>query len=147
MPCCWMADKFLELVNDIVCWEDGKIRVRTDEERSQQFPLNTVKSFVFTKEVNVVIEGFCSWEEGDDHIGWLRTVLEGMKLKHVLMFATCCGSYSDEFQDTLRTFFPEIVWLFPDMYDLYGNFGSDSRTLTAAQCLMKAGVMGPSGGA
>lgn len=56
MPRCWVGDKFLEFVNHVVCWEDGKIRVRTNEDRSQlSFPLNTVKSFVFTKEVDVVI--------------------------------------------------------------------------------------------
>lgn len=143
MSHCWTGDHFLTFLNHCICIEDGKIRPRTDEERGDQqsLSLNTIKKFVFTKDVDVVIVGFCSWEEGDDHIGWLRTVLDGMKLKNVLMFATCCGSYSDEFQDTVRGLFPEIVWSFPDMYDLYDNFGSDSRTITAAECLIKSKII------
>lgn len=141
---CWNAEHFLQFLNHIICWEDGKIRIRTDEERSQQsLPLDTIREFTFAEPVDIIIEGPCSWEERHDHIPWLHTVLDGMKLPNVLMFPTCCGSYPEEFQEEIRKFFPDRNWLFPEMFDLYDNFGSDPRTLVAAQCLLKAGIIAP----
>lgn len=143
MPRCWSAEFFLKFLNAYVCVEDNTIRLRSDEERDQEsLPRNTVKEFVYTQEVDVVIVGFCSWEESESHVAWLRNALASMKLRHILMFAQCCGSYPQEFQETIRAAFPEYVWLFPDMFDLYDNLGGDRANLTAAQCLMKAGVIG-----
>ena len=127
---CWSAESFLEFLNH----ENNTIRRHTDEE-------HTVKEFVFTQEVDVVIVGFCTWEEGESRIAWLRHNLHGMKLKNVLMFAQCCGSYTKEFQDKLRCTFPDYRWLFPDMYEL--DLGIAHATILVAQYLMKAGILGP----
>ena len=145
MPGCpWGADQFLQFLNHVVCMEDGKIHLRTDEERNEQqsLSLNMVKSLVFTQEIDAVIIGFCSWDEDETHLEWLRVVLDGMKPQNILMFARCCGSYTEEFQETIRNRFPERTWLFPEMVDLYDNFGSDPRTMAAAECLLKADIIG-----
>lgn len=143
MPRCWSADFFLKFLNDYMRVEDKKVRSRTEEERSSQQSLafNTAKKLIFVKEVDVVIMGFCSWEESIMHTAWLRTVLDGTKLKNVLMFAECCGSYQKEFQERIYHMFPDYTWLFPDLFDLI-NVGDDRKSMIVTQCFMKAGILG-----
>lgn len=143
MPRCWSAEFFLEFLNDQVCVEDKKVRSCTEKERGgqQSFPFDTAKKLIFAQEVDVVIVGFCSWEEGTMHTTWLRGVMNGMKPKNVLMFAECCGSYQEEFQKKICSMFPEYTWLFPDMLDLI-NLGNDRANMIMVQCLMKAGILG-----
>ena len=154
-------DDFLSLLNDRVFWEDGEIHGKYGDCHDQQsLPLDTQKQFIFTQEVDLVIQGYCSdrtgWKptdefpmgklikvEGEPDRSFLHAVIADEKPKTVLLFSDCCGSYSLEYKNMLRRLFPEITWLIPTMDNLYNNFPAVKNAITATYWLMKAGIIGP----
>lgn len=154
----WDPNKFLKLLNDRVYWEDGEVRARDEDEfhGQQTLSLDTCARFVFTTQVDFVIQGLCSdmtgWTPtntlpmggllGESKRSWLHAII-GEQPQTVLLFSDCCGSYPREYQNMLCRLFPQITWLFPTMGDLYDNFPATRNVLVAAHWLMGAGIIGP----
>ena len=151
-------DKFLKLLNRHVYWENGEVRARdeSEDDGQQMLPLDTRAEFVFTAQVDFVIQGLCSdmtgWRPTDTlpmggmlgypDESWLHAIIP-KEPATVLLFSDCCGSYSQEYQNRLRRLFPHITWLFPVMGDLYNNFPATRNVLVAVHWLMGAGIIGP----
>lgn len=151
-------DDFLALLNSRVYWEDDEVRARDEDEfhGQQTLPLDTRARFVFTTQVDFVIQGLCSdmtgWTPtdalpmggllGEPKRSWLHAII-GEQPQTILLFSDCCGSYSLEYQNMLRRLFPQITWLFPVMGDLYNNFPATKNVVVAAHWLMEAGIIGP----
>ena len=150
-------DKFLAFVNRRVYWEDGEVREKNEDEieGQQVLPLDTCARFIFAKKVDLIIQGFCAdmtgWRPtetlpmggmlGYPDQSWLHTIIPEEPWT-ILLFSDCCGSYSKEYQEMLRRIFPNVLWLFPNMVDLYDNFGASRNIIRAVQCFVKADIIG-----
>jgi hypothetical protein len=151
------GQEFLERLNEEVHLHKGRARV-TPKNRDLdqgQLPLAGVSTpqIVFGQEVDLVICGPCSsdhWqgmelneaypmgkciqtkedaERGVPPPSWLHEVLKSHPGKRVIVFPSCCGSYSPTYQNFLRKLFHELEWIFPDMPDLADCFWAPGHIL------------------
>ncbi len=155
----WKADQFISTLNRCLCVEPDGIRIKNSDERRGQglLPLFPAKTLVFRKDVDLVIEGPCAdfllgeptedfpmgkcakvvGRESEPDRSWLHTIIGETEAKNILVFAECCGSYPESYQNRLRRIFPDIVWLFPKhVPDLCRNLWRDDYLMRLIQCLM-----------
>lgn len=55
---------------------------------------------------------------------WIHEMLKSERLKgakHVVVYAECCGVYSNEYVQRIQRLFPDITWTFVRVPDLYDN--------------------------
>jgi hypothetical protein len=148
------SQEFLETLN-------GSLRVRVpdviEKRRHGQSPeLFPTDSLVFKQSIDMVICGPCSSDNwgsvpeaideipmgvtsGEPQKSWLHEVLKAQETmpKTILVYQSCCYSYSKSYKDMLRRVFPEIEWHFPSVRDLAENYWWDY----VAQDLLKAGYL------
>lgn len=131
-----------------------------DERSNGNVPLFTPDILDFEKDVDLVICGPCSGTlgvidrkeysdefpmgkcvvaAGEPDKSWLHAVIARQEkpIKNVVVYATCCGDYSDRYKQMLRQLFPEITWHFPYVQDLCDNHNPDR----IGEGLLKAGFL------
>lgn len=141
-PRLWYSEQFLDWLNNRVCaTAKGGVRIRTSQEKDARDAGHPDTGFVFGHKPDIVVKGYCALEDQEESRRWLYYTIGGLRPVCVLMLATCCDAYDEEFQGVLRMRFPNILWLFPDMSGLVHDFGSDEGVLEAAQCLVAAGII------
>lgn len=141
-PRYWHAEQFLDSLNNRVrMTAEGEICIRTPRGRDERDAGFCDGEFVFREEIDIVVKGYCTLEESEDDRFQLYNAIDGLKLPSILMLATCCSGYDEEFQKILCTKFPHNTWFFPDMSGLECDFGTDEGAIEAARCLVKAGII------
>ncbi len=135
------------------------IEEKSREERaSKDVPLFPLDTLDFNKDVDLVICGPCStgvldWmaynedfpmgkcmvKAGEPDRSWLHSALSRQEksVKNIVVYATCCGCYTDRYKTLLAQVFSEINWHFPYVRDLCDNNNPDR----IAEGLLKAGIL------
>lgn len=136
------------------------IEEKSREERAgKDVPLFPLDTLAFDKDVDLIICGPCSdidtldrkicnedfpmgkcmVNKGEPDRSWLHSVLSRQEkpVKNVVVYATCCGYYTEGYKRLIKKAFPEISWHFPYVRDLCDNHHPD----WIAEGLLKAGFL------
>ncbi len=104
---CWSAESFLKELNEAFGHESQEL--------------------VYAQETDFVIVSFCAQEIGwnENHHKWLRNAVEHCPIlwggKNILLFAQCCGPYSDYAKVGLRQMFPGYNLIMPDIATYFSS--------------------------
>ncbi len=116
-------NEWLDRVNSHITADDGKVRMRSFEERRDpNFTPNGVAQP--RNPVDLVVEGPCSIMDrlAMMDLEWLRDTLEHHpEAKRVALFPCCCGGDFSGDQAHIRQSFPGIDFIFLDVPDLYSQ--------------------------
>jgi hypothetical protein len=157
----YTADKFVESLNHFLKVQPPNIieeKKNKDKHESSLFPAATLQ-WKKEKSVDCVVEGPCSDMISYDHdfpLGkcivhehapdksWIHSVIDqykeeqgGQPPKNVVLYPDCCYGYTTRHQKVIRQAFPDIIWSFPQIDELCGNF----HPKRIAEWLVKAGYL------
>ncbi len=115
--------------------------------------------FAFTREFDVVLVGPCSsegWTVGrrpsvefplgkfTDGESCLHSVMKDVVAKTALLISGCCGVYSDEHSQLIRSSHPEVEFVIPDLPDFCDNLfvqGRKDHVGNLIKSMRKQGMM------